>query len=117
MAQDLTFDNVHPGVLRPRQVDAGACVRAVLADCWYNFWKITSLRDWPKNGFEADFYEKLCLNHLLCAGGKTNWMTKSDDEIIAATMLELERLFPTEIAADGSLAKLKKYVVRVVCMY
>jgi len=54
---------------------------------------------------------------LLCAGGKTNWMTKSDDEIIAATMLELERLFPTEIAADGSLAKLKKYVVRVVCMY
>ena len=32
-------------------------------------------------------------------------------------MLELERLFPTEIAADGSLAKLKKYVMRVVYMH
>ena len=31
------------------------------------------------------------------AGGKVNWMGKSDDEIIHATMLELERLFPTEV--------------------
>ena len=31
------------------------------------------------------------------AGGKTNWISKSDTEIIDATMLELERLFPTEV--------------------
>ena len=31
------------------------------------------------------------------AGGKVNWMGKSDEEIIHNTMLELERLFPTEV--------------------
>eukprot|EP00283_Hemiselmis_rufescens_P024776 CAMPEP_0173438128 /NCGR_PEP_ID=MMETSP1357-20121228/19477_1 /TAXON_ID=77926 /ORGANISM="Hemiselmis rufescens, Strain PCC563" /LENGTH=620 /DNA_ID=CAMNT_0014403383 /DNA_START=21 /DNA_END=1883 /DNA_ORIENTATION=+ len=45
------------------------------------------------------------------AGGKTNWIAKSDEEIIAATMEELERLFPTEIAADGSKAVLRKFAV------
>lgn len=45
------------------------------------------------------------------AGGKVNWISKSDEEIIAATMIELERLFPLEIAADGSKAKLLKYAV------
>lgn len=45
------------------------------------------------------------------AGGNTNWMTKSDEEIIDATMKELERLFPLEIAADGSKAQLRKYAV------
>eukprot|EP01041_Mallomonas_annulata_P019599 gene19599-39014_t len=45
------------------------------------------------------------------AGGNVNWMGKSDDEIIHATMLELERLFPTEVAADGSKAKLLKFAV------
>ena len=34
------------------------------------------------------------------AGGNTNWIGKSDEEIIDATMGELARLFPTEIAAD-----------------
>jgi len=34
------------------------------------------------------------------AGGDTNWIAKSDDEIVDATMGELARLFPTEIAAD-----------------
>jgi len=34
------------------------------------------------------------------AGGKTNWIAKSDEEIIDATMGELARLFPTEIAND-----------------
>lgn len=34
------------------------------------------------------------------AGGKVNWISKSDEEIIDATMGELARLFPTEIAAD-----------------
>merc|ERR1712054_408810 len=45
------------------------------------------------------------------AGGKVNWISKSDEEIIEATMKELERLFPLEIAADGSKAKLLKYAV------
>jgi len=45
------------------------------------------------------------------AGGNVNWMGKSDEEIIQATMGELARLFPTEIAADGSKAKLRKYAV------
>jgi len=45
------------------------------------------------------------------AGGNTNWMTKSDEDIIGATMEELARLFPLEIAADGSKAKLLKYAV------
>ncbi len=34
------------------------------------------------------------------AGGNTNWIKKSDEEIIDATMGELARLFPTEIAQD-----------------
>jgi 15-cis-phytoene desaturase len=37
------------------------------------------------------------------------WMTKSDDEILEATLEELERLFPEDVAADGSLAKVKKF--------
>jgi 15-cis-phytoene desaturase len=35
------------------------------------------------------------------AGGNTNWIGKSDDDIIDATMGELARLFPTEIANDS----------------
>jgi len=35
------------------------------------------------------------------AGGNTNWIAKSDEEIINATMGELARLFPTEIANDA----------------
>jgi len=34
------------------------------------------------------------------AGGKVNWIAKSDEDIIQATMGELARLFPTEIAND-----------------
>ena len=45
------------------------------------------------------------------AGGKVNWIAKSDEEIIHATMGELARLFPTEVAQDGSKAKLLKYAV------
>lgn len=45
------------------------------------------------------------------AGGKINWVSKSDEEIIQATLKELERIFPLEIAADGSKAKLLKYAV------
>jgi 15-cis-phytoene desaturase len=39
------------------------------------------------------------------------WIGKSDEDIVAATMSELERLFPGEIAADGSKAKLRKSIV------
>merc|ERR1712134_176206 len=56
------------------------------------------------------------------AGGKVNWIAKSDEEIIDATMGELARLFPTEIANDkrwpatakqgpDGKAKLRKYTV------
>lgn len=56
------------------------------------------------------------------AGGNVNWIAKSDEEIIDATMGELARLFPTEIAADDKWpstkdqspegqARLRKYVV------
>lgn len=56
------------------------------------------------------------------AGGNINWIGKKDDEIIDATMGELARLFPTEIANDpawpatssqgpNGKAKLIKYAV------
>jgi len=56
------------------------------------------------------------------AGGNVNWISKSDEDIIDATMGELARLFPTEIAADEKWpatknqgpqgkAKLRKYAV------
>lgn len=40
-----------------------------------------------------------------------DWIGRPDEEIIAATMTELERLFPNEIAADQSKAKILKYKV------
>merc|ERR1719238_609285 len=56
------------------------------------------------------------------AGGEINWIAKSDEEIIDATMGELARLFPTEIANDPrwpatsaqspeGQAKLRKFAV------
>ena len=48
------------------------------------------------------------------AGGKTNWIAKSNEEIVEATMKELERLFPLEIgpkSPDGVGAKLLKHAV------
>lgn len=56
------------------------------------------------------------------AGGNVNWISKTDEEIIDATMGELARLFPTEIANDEKWpctknqspqgqAKLRKYAV------
>ncbi|CAM9174918.1 unnamed protein product [Choristocarpus tenellus] len=40
-----------------------------------------------------------------------DWIGRPDSEIIDATMDELYRLFPNEIAKDGSKAKLVKYAV------
>lgn len=40
-----------------------------------------------------------------------DWIGKPDAEIVDATMKELERLFPTEISADGSKSKLRKSIV------
>jgi len=37
------------------------------------------------------------------------YMKKSDEEILQATLEELERLFPEEIKADGSMAKVTKF--------
>jgi len=56
------------------------------------------------------------------AGGNVNWISKTDEQIIDATMGELARLFPTEIAADPAWpatadqgpqgeARLRKYAV------
>merc|ERR1719174_3589211 len=50
------------------------------------------------------------------AGGKVNWIAKKNEEIVDATMKELERLFPTEIgpgAPDGVGAQLLKSAVKV----
>jgi len=50
------------------------------------------------------------------AGSDKNWIAATDDEIVAATVKELERLFPTEVGsnADGGGAKvIKSTVVRV----
>lgn len=47
------------------------------------------------------------------AGGKVNWIAKPDEAIIDATMGELARLFPTEIATDPEWpATLGERVVR-----
>ena len=48
------------------------------------------------------------------AGGKTNWIAKSNQEIVDATMKELERLFPLDIgpkSPEGVGAKLLKHAV------
>merc|ERR1719215_1758754 len=50
------------------------------------------------------------------AGGKVDWLKKTDEQIVEATMKELERLFPTEIGAqlpDGGAKLRKSAVVRV----
>merc|ERR1719161_2342506 len=50
------------------------------------------------------------------AGGDTNWIAKKNEEIVAATMKELERLFPTEIGAGapgGGAQLVKSAVVKV----
>ncbi len=39
------------------------------------------------------------------------WITRSDKDIIDATMGELAKLFPDEIAADQTKAKILKYHV------
>jgi len=48
------------------------------------------------------------------AGGNTNWIAKSNQEIVDATMKELERLFPLDIgpkSPDGVGARLLKHAV------
>jgi len=37
------------------------------------------------------------------------WIGRSDDEILQATLEELEKLFPEEISADGSKARVEKF--------
>eukprot|EP00898_Chlorokybus_atmophyticus_P003095 jgi/Chlat1/3787/Chrsp259S03925 len=56
------------------------------------------------------FDEKKSMLELVFAPAK-DWIGRSDEDIIEATMGELERLFPTEISKDGSKAKLVKYKV------
>ncbi|KAG2500804.1 hypothetical protein HYH03_001566 [Edaphochlamys debaryana] len=54
--------------------------------------------------------DKASMLELVFAPAK-DWIGRSDEDIIAATMTELERLFPTEIRADQSMAKIRKYKV------
>lgn len=54
--------------------------------------------------------DKASMLELVFAPAK-EWIGRPDQEIIDATMQELERLFPTEIKADQSLAKIRKYKV------
>eukprot|EP01025_Chloroclados_australasicus_P060282 TRINITY_DN7721_c0_g1_i3.p1 TRINITY_DN7721_c0_g1~~TRINITY_DN7721_c0_g1_i3.p1 ORF type:complete len:612 (-),score=86.91 TRINITY_DN7721_c0_g1_i3:212-1903(-) len=54
--------------------------------------------------------DKKSMLELVFAPAK-DWIGRSDEEIIQATMKELERLFPDEIKADQSLAKILKYKV------
>ena len=67
----------------------------------------------------ADPQDRSCLSLVFApcsprTGADVNWIAKPDDEVVAAAIGELERLFPDEVAADGSKAKLRKSsVVRV----
>jgi hypothetical protein len=48
------------------------------------------------------------------AGGKVNWIAKTDEEIIAATMAELERIFPTEVSCFNFMHLLRSVTCPVV---
>lgn len=56
-------------------------------------------------GYASNDHSMLELVFAPAAG----WMTKSDDEILQATLIELERLFPQEITADQSKARVTKF--------
>lgn len=58
-------------------------------------------------GYESDSKSML---EMVFAPAK-GWIGKSEQEILDATMKELEILFPDEIKADGSLAKVEKFSV------
>lgn len=47
------------------------------------------------------------------AGGKVNWIAKTDEEIIAATMLELQRIFPTEVCQNVFLVSVFRSAIRM----
>eukprot|EP01023_Acetabularia_acetabulum_P008106 TRINITY_DN1351_c0_g1_i13.p1 TRINITY_DN1351_c0_g1~~TRINITY_DN1351_c0_g1_i13.p1 ORF type:complete len:565 (+),score=103.18 TRINITY_DN1351_c0_g1_i13:215-1909(+) len=54
--------------------------------------------------------EKKSMLELVFAPAEA-WVGRSDEDIMQATMTELERLFPDEIKADQSLAKIIKYKI------
>ena len=56
-------------------------------------------------GYASNDHSMLELVFAPAAG----WLTKSDDEILQATLIELERLFPQEITADQSKARVTKF--------
>jgi len=72
-------------------------------------------RDAPRQEY-AD--EERSMLELVFAPAEA-WIGRSDADIVAATMRELERLFPGEVAADGSKARIRKSKViktaRSVC--
>ncbi|OAY66714.1 Phytoene dehydrogenase, chloroplastic/chromoplastic [Ananas comosus] len=58
-----------------------------------------------------EYYDPNCSMLELVFAPAEEWISRSDTEIIDATMKELAKLFPDEIAADQSKAKILKYHV------
>jgi 15-cis-phytoene desaturase len=58
-----------------------------------------------------EYYDPNCSMLELVFAPAEEWIGRSDAEIIDATMEELAKLFPDEIAADQSKAKILKYHV------
>uniref|UniRef100_A0A161ZZQ4 15-cis-phytoene desaturase n=1 Tax=Daucus carota subsp. sativus TaxID=79200 RepID=A0A161ZZQ4_DAUCS len=63
------------------------------------------------NRFLQEYYDPNKSMLELVFAPAEEWISRSDSDIIDATMTELARLFPDEIAADQSKAKILKYHV------
>ncbi|BAW97282.1 phytoene dehydrogenase [[Synechococcus] sp. NIES-970] len=57
------------------------------------------------------YYSDKSMLELVLAPAK-DWISKSDEEIIAATMAELEKLFPDDFTGDNQTKLLKYHVVK-----
>lgn len=65
----------------------------------------------PEINFMQEYYSPNQSMLELVFAPAEEWISRSDSEIIEATMKELAKLFPDEIAADQSKAKILKYHV------
>ncbi|KAF6170262.1 hypothetical protein GIB67_013237 [Kingdonia uniflora] len=61
------------------------------------------------NGYRKEYYDPNRSMLELVFAPAEDWISRSDSEIIEVTMQELAKLFPDEIAADQSKAKILKY--------
>lgn len=62
-------------------------------------------------GFRQDYYSPNQSMLELVFAPAEEWISRSNEEIIDATMKELTKLFPDEISADQSKPKILKYHV------